>query len=427
MKRAVPVLAALVAFVAFQTHMEPCLAASSQIELTDPIDETLSTFGDAVAFAGPGMVLVGAPSDPVGPNVRQGAVHVYKKTPGGAWARTQILTASDGATWDFFGYSVAVSGNTAVIGAYIYGGTTTRDVGKAYIFTNSGGTWTQTAILQASDAQPCRQFGWSVAIDGTTALIGAPQSFSICGSTYYGPGAVYVFQPNGSGVWTQTQKLVGSNTQNFDAFGYSVALSGSTAFIGTPRHNSLILSGSAFVFTASGGTWSQADEVFASNPALQDEFGNAVAMSGSTAIVGAPAKTWSTHVLQGLAYVFKPTAGVWTQTQLLAASNGAAHDLFGSAIALQNGTAVIGAFERTIAGRQNQGAAYVFTETSNVFNQSGFLTANNGAAHDLFGFSVAVSNPLQGGTGNGRVYLIGAPGVYDATKPFSGAAYILGE
>jgi hypothetical protein len=131
--------------------------------------------------------------------------------------------------------------------------------------------------------------------------------------------------------------------------------------------------------------------------------------------------------LQGLSYVFKPTAGVWGQTQLLAASNGAARDLFGSAIALQNGTALIGAFGRTISGHETQGAAYVFTETNNVFSQTAFLTAFNGAAHDSFGTSVAVFNPLQGGTGNGPVFVIGAPGVFDATKPYSGAAYILGE
>ena len=163
---------------------------------------------------------------------------------GGTWTQTAKLTASDGAGSDYFGYSVSIDGNTIVIGAY-------RDddngsfSGSAYVFSNDSGTWTQTAKLTASDGASFDYFGGSVSIDGNTMVIGAYRDDDNGSSS----GSAYVFS-NDSGTWTQTAKLTASDGASFDYFGYSVSIDGNTMVIGAYRDDDNgSSSGSAYVFT----------------------------------------------------------------------------------------------------------------------------------------------------------------------------------
>jgi hypothetical protein len=213
-------------------------------------------------------------------NNGRGAAYVFTGS-GSTWTQQAKLTASDGAPFDDFGISVALSGTTAVVGALGNNGR-----GAAYVFTGSGSTWTQQAKLTASDGAPGDEFGISVALSGTTAIVGAYGGKSFT-------GAAYVFTNSGS-TWTQQAKLTASDGAANNDFGFSVALSGSTAVVGAFGNSSGI--GAAYMFTRSGTTWSQQAKLTASGGG----FGNSVTLSGSTALVGAPLNP--SHI--GAAFVF---------------------------------------------------------------------------------------------------------------------------
>jgi len=163
------------------------------------------------------------------------------------WTEIQKLLASDGAEFENFGFSVSVDGDTAVIGARY------DDIsrGSAYVFTRSGTTWTQQAKLLASDGAAYDHFGCSVSVDGDTALVGA-----YGGDQGNDSGSAYVFTRSGT-TWTQQAKLLAADGEEYDFFGYSVALDGDTAVIGAPADDDMGWdSGSAYIFTREGGNQS---------------------------------------------------------------------------------------------------------------------------------------------------------------------------
>ena len=284
------------------------------------------------------------------------------------------LTASDGAAGDQFGFSIALSGdgNTAVVGAF--GHTVNGNVyqGAAYVFTNSGGNWSQQAELSASDGAAGDWFGDSVALsgDGNTAVLGA-SGHAVNGNQIQ--GAAYVFT-NSAGSWSQQAELTASDGVYDDEFGISVALSsdGNTALVGALFHTvngNTNYQGAAYVFTNSAGSWSQQQELTASDGAGGDLFGNSVTLSseGNTALVGAYAHTVNGNRYQGAGYVFTNSAGSWSQQQELTASDGAESDYFGNSVTLSSdgNTALAGAPYHTVNGNANQGAAYTFVNSPN--------------------------------------------------------------
>ena len=299
------------------------------------------------------------------------------------WTQQQKLTSSDGTLGDWFGYSVSVSGDTAVIGTV--GGT-------AYVFVNSDGAWSLQAKLTASDGAPGDYFGSAVSVSGDTAVIGA----SLKNRTQ---GAVYVFVRSG-GVWSQQQELTASDGLALDWFGYSVSASGDTAVIGASRKNNE--TGAAYVFVRSGGTWSQQQELTASDGVAGDWFGDSVSVSGNTAVIGA----WAKNEYHGAAYVFTRSGASWGQPQELLPSDGAASEGFGVSVSVDGDTALIGAF-----GQNGTGAAYLFLPSNGTWAQHQILTASDGVIGDSFGSSVSVS---------GDTALIGA----DGKNNQQGAAYI---
>ncbi len=364
--------------------------------------------------------LIGAPLKKVGSNIAQGAAYVFVRS-GTTWSQqtTPSLLASDGATNDEFGYAVALSGdgNTALIGAYAKNVGSNTYQGAAYVFVRSGTTWSQqtTPSLLASDGAGSDLFGWSVALsaDGDTALIGASGKSS-------DKGAAYVFVRSGT-TWSQqtTPSLLANNGAANDLFGASVALSadGNTALIGAYFKNSN--KGAAYVFVRSGTVWSQqtTPSLLASDGAAGDRFGYAVALSadGTTALIGA----YSKSSLKGAAYIFVRSGTTWSQqtTPSLLASDGAAGDSFGYAVALSadGNTALIGA-----SGKNSyKGAAYVFVRSGTTWSQqtTPSLTASDGAANDFFGYAVALS-------ADGNTALIGAYAKNVGSNTYQGAAYL---
>jgi len=322
-----------------------------------------------------------------------------------AYVQQAKLTALDGVASASFGGAVAVSGNTMVVGAT---GTTVGGIkqGAAYVFTQTGSTWIETAELTASDGAAGDSFGTSVSISGNTVVVGA--KYATVGRNSK-QGTAYVFTEPVSGwmTMTQTAKLTASDGAASDFFGNAVVVSGNTmvvaAYNATVGGNSK--QGTAYVFAEPSSGWSgnltQTAKLTASDGAAGDLFGWSVSISGNTVVVGARFATVGGNATQGAAYVFAEPSSGWsgnlTQTAELTASDGAASDSFGFSVAIDanTGAVVVGAIEATVGGNSGQGAAYVFVEPgtgwSGSLTQTAKLTASDGAGDDLFGRSVAIS------------------------------------
>jgi uncharacterized protein (DUF2345 family) len=218
---------------------------------------------------------------------------------GTSWKKQATLTPSGGTAGDF-GSSVALSGSTAVIGATGKNSFT----GAAYVFVRSGTSWKQQAKLSASDGAAGDVFGSSVAISGSTAVIGARSANSV--------GAAYVFVRSGT-TWSQQAKLTASH-RTVGAFGSSVAVHGSTALVGDPVGP--LQRGAAYVFVRAGSTWSRQAKLPASNATECESFASSVALSRSTALIGAPGKKYNA----GAAYVFARSKTAWPRQAKLTAS-----------------------------------------------------------------------------------------------------------
>ncbi|RYI27790.1 MAG: hypothetical protein EON48_06055 [Acetobacteraceae bacterium] len=458
-------------------------------------------FGVAVAVSGDTVVIgayeedsgsTGVNSTPDESAPGSGAAYVYVRS-AGVWTQQAYLKPAAVGTsqaGDSFGYSVAVAGDTVVVGAPYEGSDSTgvnsapnEDVfhsGAAYVYVRSGSAWTQQAYLKPAavgTSQDSDQFGWSVAVSGDTVVVGANLEDSSTTGVNSTPnddgnasssGAAYVFARSGS-AWTQEAYLkpaaVGTSQVN-DQFGYSVAVSGDTVVVGawledssslgvnsTPDE-SAGLSGAACVFVRGAGVWTQQAYL---KPAIVgtmqggDNFGFSVGVSGDTVVVGAPAEASSTTGVNstpnegasfaGAAYVFQRSATVWTQQAYLKpAAVGASqvNDQFGYSVGVSGDTVVVGAVgERSATTGVNStpnedvnaaGAACVFVRSANAWTQQAYLkpaAVGTSQGNDQAGWSVAISGDtvVVGAVGEDS----GSAGVNstpDESASFSGAAYV---
>jgi len=382
----------------------------------------------------------------------------------------------------YFGNSVAFSGDTLVVGA------PADDVSPfiaqaVYVFTRTGDTWSQQARLSASNPDSQDRFGFSVALDGVTLVVGAPgEDSSATGAngnqvdnSATDSGAVYVFTRTGT-TWSQQAYIKASNTGAGDRFGWKVALAGdtlavsaidedsnSTGINGNQADNSTAQSGAVYVFTRTGTTWNQQAYIKASNPDMLDVFGIGLALDGdgNTLAVGAVGEdSLATGIdgnqgnavppdeldlyLAGAVYTFTRSNGFWTQEAYIKASNtGRTQDAFGHAVALSGdgNTLAVGAPNEEsnatgVNGNQadnsvpRSGAVYVFTRGNGVWTQQAYVKASNPDFEDSFGTSVALDI-------DGNTLVVGAPGedssasgvdgnqAINSTPGGSGAVYVL--
>jgi hypothetical protein len=343
-------------------------------------------FGITVAISGDYAIVGanGEDEDATGGNTLSlsGSAYIFKNI-AGTWSQVQKIVASDRATNDLFGGSVSISGDYAIVGASnedhdASGGNTLNLSGSAYIFKNIAGTWSQVQKIVASDRGASDYFGNSVAISGDNAIVGAFQEDHDItgGNTLSNAGSAYIFK-NTLGTWSQVQKIVASDRGGEDRFGYSVAISGDHAIVGAILEdndavggNPASNSGSAYIFKNTAGTWSQLQKIVASDRETQDEFGFSVAISGDHAIVGAHfedhnATGGNTLLGAGSAYIFKNTTGTWSQVQKIVASDRWTYDEFGRSVAISGDYALVSAFredENATGGNtlSDAGSAYIF-------------------------------------------------------------------
>jgi len=379
-------------------------------------------FGSVVSIDGD-TVVVGS----VNAAGQRGAVYVFVK-PAAGWESTSAyaarLTASDSAAGDQFGGSVAISGDTVVVGARQAKIGAKPGQGAVYVYVKPASGWTSTsafdAKLTSSDGAASDSFGLSVAIEDDTIVAGAPGAGDFRGATY-------VFAKPVSG-WSSTSafsaRLTASDGASGDDLGVSVAISGDTIVAGTPGSNGQ--TGAAYVFVEPNQGWATTSaftaKLTAPDSGNGDEFGAAVAISGNTIAAGAPTATVGGHGLQGAAYVFvKPGTG-WTSTSafdaMLTVSGGAAGDILGDSVAVSNDTVLASAPR---SGRDSgTSAAYVFVMPAGGWATTSTYDAKLTSAPpslDGFGASIALS---------GDTAVIGAPEATVGAHPHQGTASLFG-
>jgi uncharacterized repeat protein (TIGR01451 family) len=426
---------------------------SLQQRLVDPDGSTGDQFGTSIALSGD-TVVVASPYDDAGPSSDVGSVVVFVRS-GGTWTVQQKILASDGASGDKFGYGVGIYGDTFVAGAPSDDTAGASDRGSAYVFVRSGTTWNEQQKVQASDGASDDEFGSSVAVAADTLVAGAPLDDTAAGAD---AGSAYVFVRSGT-TWSEQQKLVASDAAAGDSLGAAVSLNGDTVVAGAPNDQSS--QGSAYVFVRSGTTWSEQQKLVASDGAVNDNFGASVAVWGDTVLAGSPfdgsivgsayafvrsGTTWSEQqklvsggggtffgvalslygdtaivgahasgVGIGTAHAFVRSGTTWTMQQFLQTPWPTGSDRFARSVSVSGDTAVVGAPQDNTPTGTDAGSAYVFVRTGAGWPEQAVLRPGDAAADDRFASSVAV---------DGDTVVAGAPLDDTAAGADAGSAYV---
>jgi len=379
------------------------LATEVKIAASDA--EAGDQFGYSTAISGD-YVIVGASREDGDIMANAGAAYIYHRE-GANWTQQAKLIASDAMTSDYFGSSVSISGDYAVVGAYAEdeGG---GDAGAAYIFIRSGTSWTQQTKIIASDAQAGDHFGLAVSISGDYIVVGA-NSEDEGGSD---AGAAYIFYRSGTS-WTEQEKITASDAQAGDDFGSSVSISGDYAIVGASDEDAGGSdAGAAYIFVRSGTSWTQQAKINASDADDSDSFGNSICISGDYAVVGAVGED-AGGFRAGAAYVFNRSGETWVEQAKITASEPQASDYFGQSVSISGDFVVVGAYGKDTAGSA-AGTVYSYLRNGISWPEISNMSASDAQASDYFGFSVSIS---------GAYAIVGAYGEDDGGS-IAGAAYI---
>ncbi len=378
-------------------------------------------FGHSVAIDGDTMVVGARLDDDKGTNA--GAVYIYERDAKGKWVRVQKIVAFDGKDFDLFGSSVAISGDTVVVGA-VQDDDNGNNSGSVHIFgRNKDGInkWGKIKEIIPSDGTAEDRFGRSVGISGDAVVVGASDDDNGNNS-----GAAYVFERNkdGNDNWGEVGKLLASDGAAEDSFGFSVAISGNIVLVGSKGDDDNGSgSGAAYIFERNnGGTnkWEEVKKILALDGVAKDSFGESVAISGNTLVVGAYGDD-NNGTSMGAAYIFERNNGgsnEWGQVKRVVASDGLDYDDFGKSVAISGDIVLVGN-RPSESDEANTESVYVYQRNKGGTNQWGqvkrLLPSDEGTGYDKrFGNSVAVS---------GNTVVVGA--YNDDDKVFnSGSAYV---
>lgn len=313
-----------------------------------------------------------------------GAAYIFRKV-GDNWEQVQRLVATDAAQEDHFGRSVAISGTKAIVGADGDDDAGSRS-GAAYVFEDSGAGWQQVAKLTASDAAAVQFFGYSVAIHGDTAVVGASGN----GEFHNLSGAAYVFR-RFDGNWEQVAKIA-VNNDNVRGFGHHVSYDGDTLVIGSPFDViSGVRNGSVFVYREIGGTWQPAARLLTEIQSTDNAFGSIVAVDGDIIAASAEVNPLTPTIEQPAVYVFRNVGAQWQRVAILASADDAFSSTFGSSLDISNGTVVVGSATELIgsSGAFN-GPVYTYREMDGTWLMYVSLKSEAESASTLLGGSVAI-------------------------------------
>ena len=360
---------------------------ATQVKLSEPIPGfgmTVDIDGNTAAVGASGFRFSDFPLPVVCVYTREAA----------NWTKGQCLTEEDEVpnSDDNYGFAIAVSGNTLVVGAAsdVTNGVTG---GAAYVYVRDGHTWSLQQKLFASDRANFDQFGIAVDVVGDTIVVGAHGD----NDEGFQTGAVYVFRRNGT-TWTEEQKLKASDAAPDSAFGLSVALSGQTVAIGAPGESSGALSsGAVYVFVNDGTSWQQQGKIKANSAMMNQQLGSTVSVSGDTIVaaapgelIGEPADDFNNVLSKGAVYIFERTGTSWDHQKRFFERDRNRTGGFAVRAAIDGDTIIVG--DPTYdAGARFTGAVYVFERKGNGWSLKHTLAANDGQFLQAMGFSIAVS------------------------------------
>jgi len=297
------------------------------------------------------------------------------------------LLPSDPGGSDYFGWSVATSGDTIVVGAP-RNDSPLADAGAAYIFVRSGATWVEQARLTAFDATAFDYFGDSVTISGDTVVVGATYGDRVGGTDV---GAAYVYVRSGSS-WILQAKLVAPDGVLNDRFGHAAAIDGDTLVLGAdgvdgPAGNGIV---AAYVFERKGGSWAYQAKLSDPTGAELDNFGRDIAIDGDRIAIGAFGRDGPAGEAQGAAYVIVRNGAGWSQEAMFQPSSLASGAQFGHGIDITDDTIVVGAFLNDGAAGDRQGSAHVFSRSGGSWNEVETLWAYDGEPIEWYGYGIAI-------------------------------------
>jgi hypothetical protein len=283
------------------------------------------------------------------------------------------LTAPDGAAYDYFGSTVAISGDYAVVGAPGSG-----DTGAAYIFKKEDTTWVEQIKLTPGDGAASENFGTWVSISGDTLAVGAPKSNA-------NTGAAYVFTRDGS-TWTQQARLIAGDGQAYDEFGACISISGDTLVVGAPNHDDY--SGAAYVFTRQGSSWSEPIKLDGGGATVAGHFGNSVSISEDTLIIGSP----SVGNQKGAAFIFRHAGSEWVAEAQLEPGDAVAWEYFGASVFISGDYAIVG--NTGLAEANVEGAARIYAYDGTAWVEQAKITSSSVNAGESFGRSVSINSDM---------------------------------
>lgn len=339
-------------------------------------------FGAAVAVSGDRAIIGAEGNDDAGSSSGSAYIFVFQ----GEWVQEAKLLAPDGAATDYFGAAVSIDGDRAIVGAYnALHGTASRR-GAAYVFRREGANWVfETKFFIGGGNVNGQQLGFSVAIDGERAVVGAPREAN-AGVSDEGTARVYL---RSGTSWTLEAILRPGDGAAYDNFGSAVSISSDLVLVGAYRHDlvqgSSANEGSAYVFRREVSIWTQEAKLTAWDAAPDDEFGGSVAIDGDRAVIGAEADDIGASLNQGAAYVFRRVGTTWfTESKLIASNPTPADangngDLLGNAVDVSGSVLIVGAPLHDGAAT-NAGVAYIFDVTSDDCNLNGVADATELAA-----------------------------------------------
>ena len=376
------------------TISAPPASAAEQV-LTPAAGAAFDTFGGGsfgLIFAGgPGFalsgdILVGGSRDDLPGQSNQGSATVFRRS-GATWVEEQTLTSSSGDANDMFGYSVAACGHVIVVGAP-YDDVSFAKQGSATVFRWNGSTWVEEQLLTAVGSQADDRFGTSVSISGDVIAVA---SYHDDVGGVVDQGSVAVFRWNGS-AWVEEQRLIASDGQLYDSFGSSVSVSGDTIAVGSMLDTvgGVQSMGSIRIFRWNGSTWVEGQTLTRTGGQANDEYGAAVSVSGDVLVGGCAFATVGGKLSAGCAIVYRWNGSAWIEEQTITLTGGLAWDYFGSSVAVNGHTLVVGAIYDTVLGHDDRGSATLLRWDGATWIEELFLYSSVGGPYEAFGAAVAV-------------------------------------
>ncbi|NNF01568.1 MAG: T9SS type A sorting domain-containing protein [Bacteroidia bacterium] len=353
--------------------------------------------------------------------IEAGAAYIYELDTTGNYSSVSKIGAHDASSADSYGIAVGIFEKTAIVGSFnddtdINGSNFLNGAGSAYIYEldSANGSWIQTQKIVPSDREAGANFGWRVAIDDGTIIVSAPEESkdSIGLNPINNSGAIYIYNKDSSGTWSEKQKITAFDREQGDFFGESISIHDDGIIVGAfgdnedeNGNNTLISSGSAYIFKKSSDTtWSFQQKIAASDRAVADKFGNGVSIYKNTLVVAASQEDEDSNGLNTLSgsgsiYIFqKDSNGIWQETQKLTASDRLSLANFGFSVSLDERFLSVGAHKMTVdtgVTPFSAGATYIFRRDSlGTYTEESKVYGSDPTLDDEFGYSVAVDSSL---------------------------------